>query len=337
MAADVTVTEGVYSIAGQEALANDLAGIDPNAADDDGAMTDAGNVIDTGEGRWDADGHAIEPDVDPQQLAADRVRQEYETEQSARETAEWLEQNEAEQQQETFNDALANYAKLTPEEQWEVSVESVGRGFEAVAPIVNAEQAQALSSELFAGAADAVPACTTLAYFADNVMQTLRSAGITDTAQITPEVAQQITDPSMAALFAQSLCHALGMPELLEDGIVNPMEMSTALLPYVPVLLSGTSADLYPPEYKLAFAQDLCRAFGQKQLIRNIDPDAGVAQFDVWAKWGARLGAGLHAHRQQSSQKAQPTKSTRSSRRASRDDAFWGEGLKLYHERHAGI
>jgi hypothetical protein len=336
MAADITVTEGVYSIAGQEALANDLAGIDPNAVDDDGAMTDGGAVVDTGS-IWDADGHAIEPEVDPHDLAASRIQAELATEQDATQTAEWLQQHEAEQQEQAYNDARENYSNLTPEEQWEVSVEAVGRGFEAVAPIVNAEQAQALNSELFVGSADAVPAATALDYFADNVMQTLQSAGITDTAQITPEVAQQITDPSMATLFAQSLCHALRMPELLEDGVVNPMEMSTALLPYVPVLLSGTSVDLYPSEYKLAFAQDLCRAFGQKQLIRNIDPDAGVAQFDVWAKWGARLGAGLHAHRQQSRQQAQTTKSTPSSRRASRDDAFWGEGLKLYHERHAGI
>jgi hypothetical protein len=220
---------------------------------------------------------------------------------------------------------------------------------EAVAPLVNYEQAQVLSNELFQGSADGVAAATTLAFFADNVIQTLEGAGITDPAQLTPELAQQITDPGMAHLFATNLCHALRMPELLQDGIVNPMTMSTTLLPHVPALLSGQNPDLFPREYKLQFARDIAIAFGQRQILRQIDPDAAVALFDTWSKWGGRLRQGLEYHRQQRAAQPQPSRSAGRSGRSSRQakpttsrfrtntDLFDSEMEDQWQRQHGGV
>jgi hypothetical protein len=340
---DVTVTEGVYSIEGQDQQANLLAFGTPNAPADDDSMTDGGVTVDTGE-MWDEQGHALEPDVDPHQLAADRIRAEIETQQSAEGTAQWLEQHEQAEQETAYNDALENYKSLPPEEQFEVSLESVGRGLEAIAPVVNSEQAQVLNQELFAGGADAVPMATTLAFFASNVVDTLQSAGITDPSQLTPQVAQQLTDPAMATLFATNLCQALRMPELLADGIVDPMTMSATLLPHVPALLSGQSSDLYPRDYKLQFAKDLAVAFGQRQILRQIDPDAAVALFDQWAKWGGRLSAGLQYHRQQAQpqpsrarerEQSKPARNSKSNvpKMRTHTDLFDQEALERYSAR----
>ncbi|MGC2186321.1 MAG: hypothetical protein WA637_23835 [Terriglobales bacterium] len=52
MACDIAAT-CVYSVEGQDALANELAGIDPNAPADDWAA-DGGVTVDTGE-VWDAE------------------------------------------------------------------------------------------------------------------------------------------------------------------------------------------------------------------------------------------------------------------------------------------
>jgi hypothetical protein len=122
MACDIAAT-GVYSVEGQDALANELAFGTPDPPQDDGAVTDGGVAIDTGEGwegagaqvsteeLFDEYGHAIEPEVDPHQLAADRIRAELETQQSAEETAQWLEQHEQEsaaaEQDAAYNNALA--------------------------------------------------------------------------------------------------------------------------------------------------------------------------------------------------------------------------------------
>jgi hypothetical protein len=337
--------EGVYSVEGQEALANELAfGTSEAPEDDGGVFTDGGEAFDSGEGRspdaregWQS--HRLTP--------ADEARLEVEAEQ----TAQFLEQAESEQavaeQEAAYSEALDRYSKLSQEEQFEVSLESVGRGLEAIAPVVNAEQAQVLNQELFAGGADAVPMASTLAFFANNVLETLASSGLEDISQLTPEVAQQLTDPAMATLFAQSICGALRVPELLTDGIVNPMEMSAELLPYVPILLSGQSADLYPKETKLAFAQSVCRAFGEKHAARTIDPDAAVALFDQWAKWGGRLSAGLQYHRQQAQHQPQPSRSVGRSARSSRqarpsgmfrtNDDLYAEGVAVWNERHAGV
>jgi hypothetical protein len=341
MAADVTVTDGTYSIAGQEEQANILAFGSPNAPEDDSAETDGGQAVDRGDYQQGEDREEHKPS------ALDEVRAEWQGE----EAAQLAEQAEAEAQQhayeQSFQEGLASYDKLPPEEQFEISTELVGRGLEGMAPLVNFEQAAVLNNELFAGSADGVAAAKTLAYFGDNCLQTLQAAGITDMAQLTPEVAQQLTDPAMASLFAQNLCSALRCPELLEDGIVNPIEMSATLLRHVPALLSGQSADLFPREYKVAFAQDVCRAFGQKQAIRNIDPAAAVALFDAWSKWGGRLRQGLEYHRQQQAAppQARPARSQsgRSSRQArpsgmfrTNDDIF-SEGVAVWNERHAGV
>jgi hypothetical protein len=339
MAADVTVTEGTYSIAGQEQLANDLAGI--SGLEDDDSITDGGQAIDIGEYQNDAE------EQDNRFTAVDEVQAEIEREQTAEWAREALTESEAAEHEQSFQDGLASYDKLPPEEQFQVSTELVGRGLEAVAPLVNYEQAAVLNNELFAGSADGVAAATTLAFFADNVLQTLEGAGITDPAQLTPELAHQLTDPSMAHLFATNLCHALRMPELLQDGIVDPMTMSATLLPHVPALLSGQNPDLFPREYKLQFARDIAIAFGQKQILRQIDPDAAVALFDQWAKWGGRLRQGLEYHRQQQAAQpapqARPAKSGRSSRQARASGMFrtnadiFSEGVAVWNERHGGV
>ena len=53
MACDIAAT-GVYPVEVQDALANELAGIDPNAPADDWATKDGGVTVDTGEA-WDAE------------------------------------------------------------------------------------------------------------------------------------------------------------------------------------------------------------------------------------------------------------------------------------------
>jgi hypothetical protein len=336
---DIFVPQGsIYSPQGQDALANDLAGIDPNAVDD--SITDGGQAIDIGEYRNDAE------EQDNRFTAVDEVRAEIEREQTAEWAREAVAESEAAQQEQAFQDGLANYDKLPPEEQFQVSTELVGRGLEAISPVVNSEQAQVLNQELFAGGADAVPMASTLAFFANNVLETLANSGLTDSSQLTPELAQQLTDPSMAHLFATNLCHALRMPELLQDGIVDPMTMSATLLPHVPALLSGQNPDLFPREYKLQFARDIAIAFGQRQILRQIDPDAAVALFDTWSKWGGRLRQGLEYHRQQQAAQpapqARPAKSGRSSRQTRpsgmfRNDDIFGEGMKIFNERHGGV
>ena len=50
---DIAAT-GVYSVEGQDALANELAGIDPNAPPDDWGTPDGGVTADTGEA-WNAE------------------------------------------------------------------------------------------------------------------------------------------------------------------------------------------------------------------------------------------------------------------------------------------
>jgi hypothetical protein len=130
-----------------------------------GAVTDGGAVIDTGE-RWDEQGHALQPDDDPQQRIADRINAELQTQQSAEETAQWLQSHEQEQaaaeHEEQFQAALAHYDQLPPEEQYEVANEITGRGLEAITPLVDASYANALNTELFAGQADAVAMTATL-------------------------------------------------------------------------------------------------------------------------------------------------------------------------------
>jgi hypothetical protein len=340
--------EGAYSVEGQDQIARSLLGPEGAVMDeietaqpwltgDELREAAGGQAVDQGEEREE---HKLSP--------LDEVRAEWQGEEAAQ-LAEQAEAEAAQQAYEqSFQDGLANYDKLPPEEQFQVSTELVGRGLEGMAPLVNYEQAAVLNNELFAGSADGVAAATTLAFFADNVIQTLEGAGITDPAQLTPELAQQLTDPSMAHLFATNLCHALRMTELLQDGIVDPMTMSATLLPHVPALLSGQNPDLFPREYKQQFARDIAIAFGQRQILRQIDPDAAVALFDQWAKWGGRLRQGLEYHRQQQSQaeQAQPSRrSARSSRQAkpttsryrTNSDLFDSEMEEQWQRQHGGV
>jgi hypothetical protein len=307
-----------------------------------GAVTDGGAVIDTGE-RWDEQGHALQPDDDPQQRIADRINAELQTQQSAEETAQWLQSHEQEQaaaeHEEQFQAALAHYDQLPPEEQYEVANEITGRGLEAITPLVDASYANALNTELFAGQADAVAMTATLAYFGNNALQTLESAGLSP-AELTPEVVSQLNDPVQASLFAENLCGALGMPELISAGVVNPQEMAAALLPWVPVLLSGNAADAYAPETALGFAQALLVAFGQEASVQNIDPAFAAATFGKWMAWGGHLGSELRRVRA-----GTDAQSTRASRRTSakpslkwgNSDIFDDEAIAVWQSRHGGV
>ena len=333
---DIAAT-GVYSVEGQDALANDLAGIDPNAVDDDGAVTDGGVVVDTG-GIWDEQGREIEPEVDPHQLAADRIQAELETEESALTTAEWLEQHEQEQQDAAYAEAVENYHSLAPEEKAEVNTEWLGRASEEMAQHVDPTLAQQMTADMFGDqpGVDPVAAATLLGVGCKNIIESLENAGVTSLDQLTPEVIQQVNDPEVAQVFVSQFLPAIGLGEMLAH--INAAQFVGELLPFVPVLMSGQNPNLVQPEFKVAYVQSLCRAFGFPIAAPAVDQDAAAARFASDAKWFGKIGAYLQASREQSTQRAQPAKTQgRTPRRASQDDAFWGEGLKLYHERHAGV
>jgi len=321
---DIFVDQGsVYSPQGQDALANALAGIDPNAPADDWA-TDGGVAVDTGAERWDEQGRPIEQDN--RFTALDEVREEWEREK----TAQWAEQaiaeSEAGEHEQEFQAALEHYSELPAEEQAEVCTESVARGYGQAAELVNAEQAQVLNEELFAGQVDALPTATLMAFWANNALETLSAAGLNE---ITPQQAQELTDPHMAGLFAAGWKEATGL------DVTDPMDFAATMFRHAPLLLSGVNSDLIPVEMKQSFVADLCRVHG---VAVNLEPAQAAQLFDNWHRWGARLGAGLNAHRQQ----AQPAKQGRAKPSRlkwgkSNADLFDDEAVMVWESQHSGL
>lgn len=335
---DVSAT-GVYSVEGQDEQANILAFGTPEAPQDDDSATDGGQAIDIGDYRQQAeqDEYRISP--------LDESRMEFQVAQAAQLVQQAEQEQAAIEQEQAYSEALENYDKLSPEEKLEVSTESVGRGLEAITAMVDFRYATAMNDELFAGQGDAVAMTSTLTYFAANAMETLQAAGIADVSTLTPEAIGQLNDPIQASLFAESVCGALGMPELVTHGVVNPQEMAASLLPWVPVLLSGNTADAYPPEVSLAFLQSMFVAFGQRAEVGKIDPAFAAQTFANWMKWGGHLGSELQRvpsaqpRSSRTREESKPARQTKSKvpRMTTNTDLFDSEMESAWASQHGGV